>query len=181
MATREDYEQLKAFARIDGAITGGLWILSFALFVAGFQQPMLSTLSVLTGIFSLVLASIRLRRFRDNILDGVISFRRAFGYSIFTYLYASLLLAAAQYIYFQFMDHGFVISQYMAMGNLPEFKQLLQLYGITAEEMKLAMDTLAQLRAIDIALQFFTMNIFMGLALSLPVASINKSSNKRIK
>ena len=85
MATREDYEQLKAFARIDGAITGGLWILSFALFVAGFQQPMLSTLSVLTGIFSLVLASIRLRRFRDNILDGVISFRRAFGYSIFTY------------------------------------------------------------------------------------------------
>ena len=69
----------------------------------------------------------------------------------------------------------------MAMGNLPEFKQLLQLYGITAEEMKLAMDTLAQLRAIDIALQFFTMNIFMGLALSLPVASINKSSNKRIK
>ena len=67
------------------------------------------------------------------------------------------------------------------MGNLPEFKQLLQLYGITAEEMKLAMDTLAQLRAIDIALQFFTMNIFMGLALSLPVASINKSSNKRIK
>ena len=79
------------------------------------------------------------------------------------------------------MDHGFVISQSMAMGNLPEFKQLLQLSGITAEEMKLAMDTLAQLRAIDIALQFFTMNIFMGLALSLPVASINKSSNKRIK
>ena len=39
MATREEYEQLKDYARIDGAIVGGLWILSFAMFYRRILQP----------------------------------------------------------------------------------------------------------------------------------------------
>lgn len=179
MATREDYEQLKAFARIDGAMVGGLWILSFACFVGEFYNPMLGMLSLVTGVGSLLFAAIRLRRFRDNILDGRISFRRAFGYGLLTFAYASLLMAAAQYVYFQFMDHGFIISQYTAMASTEEFKAMLTLYGINNEDMKAAMDTLSALRPIDIALQFLTTNIIIGVMASLPMAAVIKSKYKK--
>ena len=179
MATREEYEQLKAFARIDGAIVGGLWIVSFAFFIGEFYNPFLGFVSLLVGTFSLVFAALRLRKFRDNVLEGVISFRRALVYSMLTYFYAALLMAAAQFVYFQFIDQGFLLSQYDAVTQTQEFKDMLNVYGIRPDEMKLAMDNIAALRPIDIALQFLSTNIILGLAVSLPIAVMLKSKYKR--
>lgn len=179
MATREEYEQLKAFARIDGAIVGGLWILSFAFFIGEFYNPVFGFVSLVVGTFSLVLAALRLRKFRDNVLDGIISFRRALLYSMLTYFYAALLMAAAQFIYFQFIDQGFLISQYEAITQTKEFAEMLKVYGERPDEMKLAMDNIASLRPIDIALQFLSTNIILGFVLSLPIAAMLKSRYKR--
>ncbi|CCY80599.1 putative uncharacterized protein [Prevotella sp. CAG:1185] len=179
MTTREEYEQIKAFARIDGAIMGVMWIISFACFIAQFYMPLLNMAALIFGIASIIVSAIRLRNFRDNILDGVISYWRAYGYSLLTYFYAALLLAAAQYIYFQFIDHGFLLNQYTAMTSSPEFKSMMTLYGIKADEMKLTMDTIATLRPIDIALQFLTTNLFFGIVISWPMAALIKSKYKR--
>lgn len=179
MATREEYEQLKAFARIDGAIVGGLWILSFAFFIGEFYNPFFGFVSLFVGTFSLVLAALRLRKFRDNVLEGIISFRRAFLYSMLTYFYAALLMAAAQFIYFQFIDQGFLMSQYEAITQTKEFTDMLKVYGVRPEEMKLAMDNIASLRPIDIALQFLSTNIILGFVISLPIATMLKSRYKR--
>lgn len=179
MTTREEYEQIKAFARIDGAIMGVMWIISFACFIAQFYMPLLNMAALIFGVASIIISAIRLRNFRDNILDGVISYWRAYGYSLLTYFYAALLLAAAQYIYFQFIDHGFLLNQYTAMTSSPEFKSMMTLYGIKADEMKLTMDTIATLRPIDIALQFLTTNLFLGIVISWPMAALIKSKYKR--
>lgn len=179
MTTREEYEQIKAFARIDGAIMGVMWIISFACFIAQFYMPLLNMAALIFGIASIIVSAIRLRNFRDNILDGMISYWRAYGYSLLTYFYAALLLAAAQYIYFQFIDHGFLLNQYTAMTSSPEFKSIMTLYGIKADEMKLTMDTIATLRPIDIALQFLTTNLFLGIVISWPMAALIKSKYKR--
>ncbi len=179
MTTREEYEQIKAFARIDGAIMGVMWIISFACFIAQFYMPLLNMAALIFGIASIIVSAIRLKNFRDNILDGVISYWRAYGYSLLTYFYAALLLAAAQYIYFQFIDHGFLLNQYTAMTSSPEFKSMMTLYGIKADEMKLTMDTIATLRPIDIALQFLTTNLFFGIVISWPMAALIKSKYKR--
>lgn len=179
MTTREEYEQIKAFARIDGAIMGVMWIISFACFIAQFYMPLLNMAALIFGIASIIVSAIHLRNFRDNILDGVISYWRAYGYSLLTYFYAALLLAAAQYIYFQFIDHGFLLNQYTAMTSSPEFKSMMTLYGIKADEMKLTMDTIATLRPIDIALQFLTTNLFFGIVISWPMAALIKSKYKR--
>lgn len=179
MTTREEYEQIKAFACIDGAIMGVMWIISFACFIAQFYMPLLNMAALIFGIASIIVSAIRLRNFRDNILDGVISYWRAYGYSLLTYFYAALLLAAAQYIYFQFIDHGFLLNQYTAMTSSPEFKSMMTLYGIKADEMKLTMDTIATLRPIDIALQFLTTNLFFGIVISWPMAALIKSKYKR--
>ena len=179
MTTREEYEQIKAYARIDGAIMGGMWILSFACFIGQFYEPVLNMASMVLGISAIVVSAIRLKNFRDNILDGVISYWKAYGYSLLTYFYASLLMAAAQYIYFQFIDHGFMLAQYTAMTSSPEFKSHMTLYGIKADEMKMTMDTIATLRPIDIALQFLTTNLFLGIVISWPIAALLKSKYKR--
>lgn len=180
MATREEYEQLKAFARIDGALVGAFWIVSFACFIGEFVNPILGVVSLVTGVSSIVFATLRLRKFRDNILDGAISFRRAFGYGCFTYFYASLLMAVAQFVYFQFMDRGFLIGRYtaaMADKNMAEMMQ--KVYGITPADMNIALDTVANLRPIEVALQFLTTNIILGIIVSLPVAAIIKSAGRR--
>ena len=106
MATYQEYEQVKAFARIDGLLVAGVWTVSFLFAMHMGQNPMLFLASFIVGAASLVWAALRLKRFRDNILDGHISFRRAFFYSILTYLYASLLFAAVQYVYFQSDPHS---------------------------------------------------------------------------
>ena len=179
MATREEYEQLKEYARRDGAIVGVLWILSFALFIGEFYNPLLGFASFLVGAYSLVFASMRLRRYRDTALGGVISFRRALLFSMLIYFYAALLMAAAQFVYFQFIDHGFMLSQYAEITGTPEFKTMLSAYGMKPDDMKLAMDNLAALRPIDIALQFLSTNIILGLVVSLPIAAMMKSRYKR--
>lgn len=174
MATREEYEQLKAYARTDGALVGGLWILSFAFFIGEFYNPILGFISLIVGAYSLVFASMRLRRYRDTALEGVISFRRALFYSMMVYFYAALLMAAAQFVYFQFIDQGFMLSKYAEITSTPEFKTMLSAYG-----MKVAMDNLAALRPIDIALQFLTTNIILGFMVSLPIAAMMKSRYKK--
>lgn len=158
---------------------GVMWIISFACFIAQFYMPLLNMAALIFGIASIIVSAIRLRNFRDNILDGMISYWRAYGYSLLTYFYAALLLAAAQYIYFQFIDHGFLLNQYTAMTSSPEFKSMMTLYGIKADEMKLTMDTIATLRPIDIALQFLTTNLFFGIVISWPMAALIKSKYKR--
>ena len=158
---------------------GVMWIISFACFIAQFYMPLLNMAALIFGVASIIVSAIRLRNFRDNILDGVISYWRAYGYSLLTYFYAALLLAAAQYIYFQFIDHGFLLNQYTAMTSSPEFKSMMTLYGIKADEMKLTMDTIATLRPIDIALQFLTTNLFFGIVISWPMAALIKSKYKR--
>ena len=45
--------------------------------------------------------------------------------------------------------------------------------------MKLAMDNLAALRPIDIARQFLTTNIILGLMISLPIAAMMKSRYRK--
>lgn len=170
MITREEYEQLKAFARIDGAVLGGLWILSFVCFIGEFIEPMLGLAATAIGIGSLVFVGLRLRHFRDDVRNGVLTFGRGFLFCMYIFFYASLLMAAAQFAYFQFIDHGFLLEQYSKMISTPEFQALLKTSSLRTDDIKFAIDNIGALRPVDIALQFFTMNLFLGLFISLPMA-----------
>lgn len=180
MITAEDMNQLRAYARIDGALTGLIWIVSFGLFIGGLETPLMGTLSLMAGVASLIYAAMRLKRYRDEALDGIMSFRRGFAYSALTYFYASWIMAFGQFIYFQFIDNGYMLSHYTMIVTDGEFSDMMkQLYGISKEDMKLAMDTVSSLRPIEIAFQFLTSNILLGLFVSLPVAALMSSKVKR--
>lgn len=173
MASYQEIEQVQAFARIDGVLLATLWTASFTCMVCSFSVPMLGMAGGLIGAASLVYALLRLKKFRDEVLDGLISYRRALAYSLFQYLYCSLLFAGVQYIYFRFIDHGFLLGEYMQMLQMPEIMDTLKrVYGFSAAEIKVMMDNLSMLTPIQIALQFFTTNVMMGIVMSIPAALI---------
>ena len=84
--------QLKAFARQDGFLLFLLWIASFALIVHDPASSWGSLLAMATPFF----VGWLLVKFRDYALQGVISFRRALAFSVFTFFYASMLFAVAR-------------------------------------------------------------------------------------
>ena len=102
--TPEEFYQLKAFARQDGALLSLLWISSFACYILGIATPMLGTVALMLILASPFFAANRLRHFRDGAREGIISFRRGYAYTALVFFYAAILLAAATYIYFAFID-----------------------------------------------------------------------------
>lgn len=77
----------------------------------------------------------------------------------FMYMFAALLAAVAHYIYFRFIDHGYVINtcetmvDTLAQSNMPEMDS----YIATYQE---ALETARLLSPIDITLQMISSNVF---------------------
>ena len=172
--------QLKAFARVDGAYLGLIWIASFAFFVMQYSNPIMGTVSMLVSFMSLYFIYKRIVKFRIDICNDELPFAKAYIYSLFMFFYAALILGVAQYIYFKFIDGGFILNTYRDIMSTPEFKEASKAYGMSANEMKEALNTLSQVRPVDIVLNIMSMNIFGSIFLSIPIAFMsrkNKTNN----
>lgn len=174
MANNDIYKYFSAHARVDGAIVAAMWIASFFCFVGEFQMPLLSIVAIALSIASLVVAVIRIRKFRDNILGGEITFGKAMLYCIQIFFHSILLMAVAQYLYFQFLDHGYLINQYVNMLSTPEYAAVAKdVYGVEAKQLiAILQTTIANVRPIEIVYQFLTLNVIGGILLSVPVAAV---------
>lgn len=169
--TPEEYKQLKAFARQDGALLSLLWIVAMACYIQGLNSPFLGMVALLLIVASPFYAANRLRKFRDEAREGIISFMRAYGYTVLTYFYGGLLVAIAVFTYFQFMDNGYLIGKLMDILNTEEGRQMIKLYGL-ADEISQSMEELAKMRPIDYALNMLTVIISTGFILGLPTAAL---------
>ena len=176
--TTQEYIQLRAFARVDGTYVGILWIASFACYLGGLSSPMLGLLGGILAVASPFFAAKRLIKFRDDIRDGEISGRRSMLYYALMFFYASLLFALAQYLYFAFLDGGYLMREYTSMLSSPEMKQAMQAYGMTADQLMEGLKEFANTSPIMTALNIMTMNITIGLICSLPVSLITRRARK---
>lgn len=177
--TTQEYIQLRAFARVDGTYVGILWIASFACYLGGLSSPMLGLVGGILAVVSPFFAAKRLMKFRDDIRDGEISGRRSMLYYALMFFYASLLFALAQYLYFAFIDGGYLFREYTSLLSSPEMKKAMQVYGMTSEQLTQGLKEFADASPIMTALNFMTMNITIGLILSLPVSLITRRTRKQ--
>ena len=176
--TTEEYIQLRAFARVDGTYVGILWIASFACYLGGLSSPMLGLIAGIIAILSPFFAVKRLTTFRDDIRDGEISGSRSMLYYALMFFYASLLFALIQYLYFAFIDGGYLMREYTSLLSSSEMKEAMKVYGITYEQMMQGVKEFADASPIMTALNIMTMNITIGIFLSLPVALVVKRGVK---
>lgn len=175
--TPEEYIQLKAFARQDGAMLSLLWIGSFACYIKGLSSPTLAFAALLLMTLSPFFAASRLRHFRDYAREGFITFKRGYAYTVMSFFYAGLLMAAAIYVYFEFMDHGYLLSVYSTLMESADMKRMLEASGMK-EQMMQGLQDLYEMRPIDYAVNMLTAIITAGFVLGLPIAALLQ---KRVK
>ena len=176
--TPEEYRQITAFARVDGALLAGVWTVSFACNIAGMDGSMLVMAGLLLAVCSPFFVASRLRKFRDGARDGIISFMQAYAYTALAFFYAAILFAVVQFVYFRFIDNGYVMSHVMAVMNDEQTRQALTAYGM-ADAMDESIRQMAQTRPIDYAMGYLPLNILAGLILGLPIAAVMQRRQKQ--
>ena len=72
------------------------------------------------------------------------------------------------------MDHGYIINQYISMLSTPEYASVVkEVYGVEAKQLiAILQNTMTTMRPIEIAYQFLTVNVIVGILISVPVAAI---------
>ena len=176
--TAPEYIQLRAFARYDGLKLFVLWLISFVCYVLGPRMPFLGIAAAPLAAITPLVAYQLLRHYRDVGLGGVISVGRGWAYVVFLFLYASLLFALAQFVYFAFLDKGYFVSTMSQMMSDPATSESLRQMGMLAQ-VNDALRQFEQMRPIDLVLNILTTNLFIGCVVGLPVAAI--AARSRVK
>ena len=175
----EDRRNLQKVSMAAGTIMGVYWILKFILFPLGMSMPLFmlvfGVLTIFVPFVGYHLVSLYRDKYSNN--DGNIGFIHAFTFCLFMYMYASLLTSVGHLIYFQFIDHGFVLEK---LTDMLETVKESPLPGMDSyvEQYQLAIDTYALLNPVDITLQLVSQNMFYGLLMALPTALIAKRKRK---
>ena len=152
-----------------GTMMGIFWTLKFVLFPLGMQSPLLLMAFFLLTLIAPVVGFFLVRQYRDRECGGVLPFSRAFLFTSFMYLFATLFVTIAHYIYFRYLDNGLIVGTYQDM--------LTQMSAIATDDMKAsieqfqqALDIIAGLSPLDISIQLITQNVFYCTLIALPTA-----------
>lgn len=159
-----------------GTYMGLFWILKFALLPLGLVFSPLALLFLLLTCAVPVIVFLMTRSFRDKQCEGELSFFSALVFTFQIYLFASILTAIGHYLYFQFLDNGFIYTQIQAQLNVlkDEPSMKAQISQITH-----AMDILRGLSPIQLTMQLLSQNIFYGIIFSLPIAMLTMRRKSR--
>lgn len=161
----ESNNQLQKYAMYFGTYMGAFWCIKFIAFPLSFAIPFLSLLFFVLTMAVPFLGYYYGKMYRKRVCGGYISFAQASFFVLFMYLFASLLAAVMHFVYFEFIDHGYVIEQYTQALN-----RIVSTPGVEFD--KEMIDTILYnlngLTSIDITMQFLSWDLFFGAILSLP-------------
>ena len=178
--TAPEFVQLKAFARIDGALLALLLAICFACYVAGLTSVTYGLMSMLTLLVTPIFVGIRLKRFRDESLDGVISFLRGWAYVAFMFFYGALLFSLLLYAYLAYMDHGYLLMALTDILSSAENAEAIKQLGMT-EQVNESLHMLGAMSPIDFSLNMLTSTMMAGIVLGLPLAAIMRKGGNSQK
>ena len=165
--------QVKAFARQDGAFMALLWIASFLFSVLMPESSLGSLLALATPFF----IGFRLKQFRNYALDGIISFRRGYAYVVYSFIYASLIFAIVQFLYFRYLDNGSFVATIANTAQVltPMYEQ----GGLNKQDIDASLSMMMAMKPIHWAFVFMMQNIFIGFLLALPIALAYRRSDQQ--
>ena len=179
MADINYYRLQSGYTTEYGTFVGLTWIAVFALYVWGVltSSGMLMTLGMFAFCSLPAVPFYFARRFRQQLSEDVkIGYGRAYWFCLMMLIYASLLTAAAVYVYFKWMDHGALLQAFSNILDHPLSRKTYEemQMGDTLIMMKDVLKELSSLTAFDIAVSFFNQNVMLSFLLALPTALFAK-------
>ena len=117
-------QQSRAFAAWYGVQVGACWVASFGLSMWSLREPFAGNFALLVGLCSIPLAVILMRDFNKRIAP--LTLRRAWHMSWMLFLCAALITAAAQYVYFAYLDGGQLARSYGEVLTNPDYQPMLE-------------------------------------------------------
>lgn len=147
-----------------GTGMGLLWAFKFMLFPLGLRIPFLQLLFIVLTIGVPFLGYIFAKKFRERHCDGSITFSRAFLFTTFMYMFASLFVAVVHYIYFRYIAYRSILNQFKETAGAELTTSLNQF-----EE---AIDLLSGLTPLEMTFQLISQNMFYGMLMAIPTALI---------
>lgn len=180
MITVTEYKQLKAFARVDGAILGLIMMGTFLIFVHSLVDASWQIGYMIGLVFVPVFVALRVRNYRDKIVEKRVSFRRAMAYSMLCFGYASLIFALGVLVYLQYFDKGSLLMGIQEYFKSPEMQQALKMYGTSGVNLKQEIDALSALRPVDVAFSMITNTLMSGMLCSFIIAMFSRREPRKI-
>lgn len=163
-----------------GTCMGIYWTVKFALIPLGFQFS--AYLIVAYSVLTLAVPFIGYRYakiYRDKACEGYLGFGGACIFLLGMYLFASMFASVAHYIYFAFIDNGFLVASMNAI-----LKAAAEIEAPSATDMDAlnqSMDLISSMNATDITLQCLSSDIFMCSLISVPTALLVARYPKKVQ
>lgn len=121
-----DYKVFQQYASIYGLGVGVLWVCAFYFSIYGIGVAGLGLLGDVCVVAGSVMAYYWAKKYRNNVLAGNITFGNALYFLFSVYVYAIILLAAGQFIYFSYLDQGYLYNTYKEVLSQPAYQQMLR-------------------------------------------------------
>lgn len=174
----ENKSTLQEYAMRYGTAMGIFWACKFVLFPLGMSMPLLLIFFFILTLSVPILGYLFVRKYREQQCEGVLNFSRAYIFTIFMYMFASLFVAVIHYLYFRYIDNGMIVNTYQGMidqmnavatGDMKE----------SLEQFRTALDVVSSLTPLEITLQLLTQNVFYCSILAIPTGLLVMRNKKK--
>lgn len=169
-----------------GTVLGVYYVLKFCLFPLGMKSGLLGMVFIVLTLLGPVLAYRLTRGFRRMSMPDAsfASLGQAWGFVFQLFLFASLLVSVAHYVYFAFIDHGMLLAAYnTTLAQMAELAKESGAEGVAMQTqldaMKATVDMVAAMTPIQITMQLLVNNLFWGCLLGLPIGALNMREDKK--
>lgn len=176
----EENKKRKSFALEYGTILGFAWILVFATYIISLTSSnhlaMMGCYAGFIGIAFLPFMLVNRFKNKHTSPNQEISYWQAIHFCFLMFSYAILMTGIAEYIYFEYIDHGAVVSSLENYLNDPKMDILFNEHGMSDIKvlMKDNIEILSTVSSFDLTMSLAQMNIMTSMVLIFIVALFMK-------
>ena len=161
-----------------GTAMGLFWIIKFSMIHLGFYIPVLHLFFIFLTLCVPFLGYIYTKRYRNRYREGVMTYGQGFAFSLMMYVSATMLAFIGHYVYFRYLENGFLIEAYsqqleLAKSMLEENDDMTELFEQSAK----AFDELSTLSPVQ---KTFRM-AWQNLTFSVPLAAITGVFTRKLR
>lgn len=138
---------------------GVAWSASFLCHMYGLTWPLLAHIGNIVGIFSIFILYNDVCIYR-RIFEKV-QLRKCINLSVLTGFFGCILTSMVQYLYFQFLDNGTMMSSILSVLELPEYAEMLKQMSPEMPSIADMTKMLTSMTVGDLTLQLFIMNLMI--------------------